>query len=357
MAVLVGNLALLLDVTSPRTILPDRKTRPVALDALLNLNLSLPRRDPHNHSQAYNGFIAAKGFDSDGGETRSQRVVARGKANSKVNGVDFGRDEEGNGNGFGEGDGEEEPPAPLDWEKEMRRRVKEIEERKELEKKAEELQSRIEEDYEDDGREETEEAKRMRVRKELEKVAKEQAERRATAQLMFDLGQKAYGRGMYGRAIEFLEGALTIIPRPTLFGGEIQIWLAMAYEANKRHADCIDLYKQLESKHPSVSIRRQAAELRYILQAPKIKITREEMVTIPLIGSSYDSYAGTWSDKYKDKDQRSTGTVTNQIPSSKDYFGDFMVWRPPIGLEKSQAFWIALTLWLGLVGAAVFLQS
>ncbi|KAM5567958.1 hypothetical protein ABKV19_015834 [Rosa sericea] len=337
MAVLLGNLALLLDVTSPRTILPDRKTRPVALDALLNLNLSLPRRDPHNHSQAYNGFIAAKGFDSDGGETRSQRVVARGKANSKVNG--------------------EEPPAPLDWEKEMRRRVKEIEERKELEKKAEELQSRIEEDYEDDGGEGTEEAKRMRVRKELEKVAKEQAERRATAQLMFDLGQKAYGRGMYGRAIEFLEGALTIIPRPTLFGGEIQIWLAMAYEANKRHADCIDLYKQLENKHPSVSIRRQAAELRYILQAPKIKITREEMVTIPLIGSSYDSYAGTWSDKYKDKDQRSSGTITNQIPSSKDYFGDFMVWRPPIGLEKSQAFWIALTLWLGLVGAAVFLQS
>lgn len=52
-------------------------------------------------------------------------------------------------------------------------------------------------------------------------VAKEQAERRETAKLMFELGQKAYGRGMYGRAIEFMEGALTIIPRPTLFGGEV----------------------------------------------------------------------------------------------------------------------------------------
>lgn len=52
-------------------------------------------------------------------------------------------------------------------------------------------------------------------------MAKEQAEQRATAKLMFELGQKAYGRGMYGRAIEFLEGALTIIPRPTLFGGEV----------------------------------------------------------------------------------------------------------------------------------------
>lgn len=52
-------------------------------------------------------------------------------------------------------------------------------------------------------------------------MAKEQAERRATATLMFEVGQKAYGRGMYGRAIEFFEGALTIIPRPTLFGGEV----------------------------------------------------------------------------------------------------------------------------------------
>lgn len=69
---------------------------------------------------------------------------------------------------------------------------------------------------------------------------------------------------------------------------QIQIWLAMAYEANNRHRDCIALYQQLEKHHPSVSIRKQAAELRYILQAPKLKISKDEMVTIPLIGSSYD---------------------------------------------------------------------
>lgn len=65
----------------------------------------------------------------------------------------------------------------------------------------------------------------------------------------------------------------------------------MAYEANSRHKDCISLYQQLEKTHPSVSIRRQAAELRYILQAPKLKISQEEMVTIPLIGNSYDRYS------------------------------------------------------------------
>jgi len=196
----------------------------------------------------------------------------------------------------------------------------------------------------------------MRVRKELEKVAKEQAERRKMAQLMYELGQRAYGKGMYGRAIEFLEGALTIIPRPTLFGGEIQIWLAMAYEANNRHADCIALYKKLEKNHPNPSIRRQAGELRYILQAPKLKISQEEMVTIPMIGSSYDNYAGTWTDKYKDRDEKRFRSTTNQLPSTRDYIGDFLVWRPLTGLEKNEAFWVALTLWVGLVGAALFLQ-
>ncbi|CAJ1940199.1 unnamed protein product [Sphenostylis stenocarpa] len=328
MAVNLGNLALLLDLASPRGAILERKARPVGSDVVFS---SPPSKKDSPSCCCY----AAEG------EARSRVVVARGKSNSEKNGVEFDSDEEE----------EEEGGGLEDWETKMRRRVRELEARMELEKKAEELQSRVEE-----GDEETEEEKRMRVRKELEKVAKEQAERRATAQLMFDLGQKAYGKGSYGRAIEFLEAALTIIPRPTLFGGEIQIWLAMAYEAHNRHKDCIALYQQLEKTHPSVSIRRQAAELRYILQAPKLKITQEEMVTIPLIGSSYDSYAATWSDKYKDKDRKMSGSVTNQLPSSKDYLADFLVWKPPVGLGKSRAFWVGLTVWLGLVGATLFIQ-
>ncbi|CAL5418878.1 unnamed protein product [Camellia sinensis] len=357
MAVVLGNLALLLDITSPRTAVLDRKTRPVPVPVPVpaDVLLSLFKKEPHHHISA--AIAAANSFEFDK-ENRNQRSGVRGKANSKDNAVDFAglSDDDSNGNGNGNGYEDEEEEA-FDWEKEMRKRVKEIEEMRELEREAEELQSRMEDgEGEGEGKEETEEEKRMRVRKELEKVAKEQAERRKMAQLMFELGQRAYGKGMYGRAIEFLEGALTIIPRPTLFGGEIQIWLAMAYEAHNRHADCIALYKQLEQKHPSVSIRRQAAELRYILQAPKLKISQEEMVTIPLIGSSYDSYAGTWSDKYKDRDERRFGSTTNQLPSTRDFLGDFLVWRPPVGLENNQAFWVALTLWMGVVAAALFLQ-
>ncbi|KAM7487263.1 hypothetical protein LguiB_024747 [Lonicera macranthoides] len=354
MAVL-GNLALLLDVTSPRTGVLDWKTRPVPSDVVLNLFKKEPHQYLYHHQHSPNPnpspyfSLNTNSFEFD----KEKRVGLRGKTNSKVNAVDYAgsSDDESNGNG--------EEERGLNWEKQMRKRVKEIQEMRELEKKAEELQSQMGDDGDGDGEgegdEETEEQKRMRVRRELEKVAKEQAERRKSAELMFNLGQRAYGRGMYGRAIEFLEGALTIIPGPTLFGGEIQIWLAMAYEANNRHADCIHLYMQLEEKHPSSSIRRQATELRYILQAPKLKISQEEMVSIPLIGSSYDSYAVTWTDKNKDRDERS-GSTTNQLPSTRDYLADFLVWRPPVGLENNQAFWVALTLWLGLVGAALFLQ-
>ncbi|KAL5997404.1 hypothetical protein ACLOJK_008334 [Asimina triloba] len=296
MALVVGNLALLIDPTNSSRISFHTRPSPVDLVSLLPNKLRDPIPLTHTTSTSPSPSPSTSTSTStscpspldcldavvDG---RTHRMGSRRRPNSKANAYDFGTsngnnsngDEEDNGNGYD------------DWEEEMRNKAKEIEEMKELEKKAEELQSRVAADQGEGGVEETEEEKKERVRRELEKVAREQAERRETAKLMFDLGQKAYGRGMYGRAIEFLEGALTIIPKPTVFGGEIQIWLAMAYEANNRHKDCIALYQELENKHPSVSIRRQAANLRYILQAPKLKISEDEMVRIPMIGSSYDS--------------------------------------------------------------------
>lgn len=150
MSVSLGNLALLLDISSPRSITLDRKAR---ADTVLNLP---PKRDLSSSSSSSSCCC----YYVSEGEARSRLVVARGKSNGEQNGVDFeaeSSDEEG---GFGDGES---------FEKKMRRRVKEFEERRELEKKAEELQSRIDDD--DGGEDITEEEKRMRVRKELEKVS------------------------------------------------------------------------------------------------------------------------------------------------------------------------------------------
>lgn len=168
----VGNLALLLDVISPRTIVLGRKARSVQSDVQLNFFKKEPNHSPNPNLCA---SLSTIGFEFER-ESRNKRAGARGKMNSKVNNaVDYesSSDDEANGNGYGYEDDEETDGGTYDWEKEMRKRLKEIEEMKELEKKAEELQSRMaDEDGDSDGEDaqETEEQKRMRVRKELEKV-------------------------------------------------------------------------------------------------------------------------------------------------------------------------------------------
>ncbi|OEL24713.1 hypothetical protein BAE44_0014269 [Dichanthelium oligosanthes] len=195
-----------------------------------------------------------------------------------------------------------EDEAQREWEAELNRRLKEAEEMEELERTAEQLQSQAAAE----APEESEEEKRERVRRELQKI---------------------------------------------------QIWLAMAYEANRRHKDCIALYKELESSHPMINIRRQAAELRYILEAPKLKISNDEVVTIPQIGSSWDWYAGTWSDKIKEQEdkKRKMSSASNQIQPSPNIFGDFSFVRLPSEWKKSA--WVVVTLWILLIGTAIYLQT
>ncbi|CAA3020521.1 Tetratricopeptide repeat-like superfamily, partial [Olea europaea subsp. europaea] len=73
--------------------------------------------------------------------------------------------------------------------------------------------------------------------------------------------------------------------------------------------------------------------------------------------SSFFSYAASWTNKNKDINERESGSTINQLPSARDCLVEFLVRKPPVGLEKTQALWVALTLWIGLVGAALFLQS
>jgi hypothetical protein len=64
----------------------------------------------------------------------------------------------------------------------------------------------------------------------------------------------------------------------------MQIWLAMAFDANGRRADGLAVYRKLEASHPMKQIKSQAANLRYIMEAPRLKISENERVTIPLVG-------------------------------------------------------------------------
>lgn len=54
-------------------------------------------------------------------------------------------------------------------------------------------------------------------------------------------------------------------------------------QACGREEECISTYKTLEDTHPVPRVRRQAANLRYIIEAPKLPVNPDERVQIPML--------------------------------------------------------------------------
>jgi len=67
----------------------------------------------------------------------------------------------------------------------------------------------------------------------------------------------------------------------SLEGGRVLIFKAMALDALGRETEAAEVYKSLEETHPLTTIRKQAEELLYILEAPRLKIGADERVSIP----------------------------------------------------------------------------
>lgn len=112
----------------------------------------------------------------------------------------------------------------------------------------------------------------------------------------FAAGQWLYERGRYRESVQAFEEALEETGEQTALGGEVALWLALGYDAAGQRADCIALYKRLEDGHSSRTVRKQAYELRYILEAPKLEISADERVSIPLV--SDDAAGGSYADRW-----------------------------------------------------------
>lgn len=54
-------------------------------------------------------------------------------------------------------------------------------------------------------------------------------------------------------------------------------------QACGREAECIQVYKTVEQTHPNKAVKKQAAELRYIMEAPKLQLKPEEKISLPLL--------------------------------------------------------------------------
>ncbi|GJP40538.1 hypothetical protein CLOM_g208 [Closterium sp. NIES-68] len=198
------------------------------------------------------------------------------------------------------------------------------------------------------------EQKAARLRELLAKRAQEQAERRQEAQQLFAFGQQAYGRGVYDKSVAILEQALGNVEFTSKLGGEIQLWLAMSYDANGQRPECLALYRKLENNHPMPAIRKQAADMRYIAEAPKLKLSPDEILKVPILDKDNNSSGRTWSQMVRDRKPKKIRKLKGS--GSRDYMDDLMSFKPP-RWEKSPYFWVALTVWLTMVGVALMFQD
>jgi tetratricopeptide (TPR) repeat protein len=104
----------------------------------------------------------------------------------------------------------------------------------------------------------------------------------------YQQGRIAFESGRYQQAIEQLEKASALLARNTRLGGEVQIWLATAYEAAGRTEDAIALCEQLK-RHPHSETSKEARRLQYILKAPRLQRPKEWMTQIPDFSSFSDN--------------------------------------------------------------------
>ena len=157
------------------------------------------------------------------------------------------------------------------------------------------------------------EAQRMyasKIAKKLEQNAKTLRGELETATKMYDSGVKAYGRGMYDDAVKWFKAAAEETmdveaagaaaeetSETSLLGGRIQIYLALSLDAYGQRDKALDIYAYLESVHPEKSIRKQAEELRFILEAPRMEIGENERVDVPLLRDpdAFAPYSNKWS--------------------------------------------------------------
>ncbi|CAI5477197.1 unnamed protein product [Closterium sp. Yama58-4] len=171
------------------------------------------------------------------------------------------------------------------------------------------------------------ERKAEKLRELLAKRAQEQAEKRREAAELFAFGQQAYGRGVYDKSVAILEQALGNVEFTSKLAGEIQLWLAMAYDANGQRPECLALYRKLESNHPMPAIRNQAANMRYIAEAPKLKLSPDEILKVPILDKDNNSSGRTWSQMVTERRPKRIKKLKNS--GSRDYMDDLMSFKPP----------------------------
>jgi len=123
----------------------------------------------------------------------------------------------------------------------------------------------------------------------------------------YQAGKAAFERGRYNESVQHLEKASALAARNSRLGGEVRMWLVIAYEAAGHISEAIALCEQLKS-HPDPETSKQGKRLFYIMQAPRLKRPTEWLTQIPDLGSLPNNDSRT---------RLGGGTATNNQPPAQ----------------------------------------
>ena len=104
----------------------------------------------------------------------------------------------------------------------------------------------------------------------------------------YQSGQIAFERGEYRQAVSCFLAALAQVQPNTKIGGEVQVWLATAYEATGQIPEAKALCLQL-SNHPNLDTRQASKRMLYIMQAPELTRRDEWLIKIPDLSQIEDA--------------------------------------------------------------------
>ena len=106
------------------------------------------------------------------------------------------------------------------------------------------------------------------------------SEKKAAAREQLAVGQSAFERGRYKKAIAHFQTALALSNPISMRGGEVQLWLVNAYVAAGEQQAGLALCRKL-IRHPDLDTQRQSKRLLYTLEAPELELKPEWTTKIP----------------------------------------------------------------------------
>lgn len=173
------------------------------------------------------------------------------------------------------------------------------------------------------------------------------SEQLGVAKQEYSAGRDAFERGRYGDAVRSLERANALVSPGSRFGGEVQIWLATAYEAAGQRSEAIALCANL-SRHPDPDTRKQSRRLKFILEAPALSKRKEWLVEIPDMSQLEDSDPSNQLGSAVQAVKRSPKPKPKPEPEPIDL--------SQVNTQDNRFIWLALGLAVVLIGGLVWLS-